>query len=266
MAEDPGKGWRPTRKLDRGNAADQILQELRNGILCGDFPRGAKLPTEKQLSEAYGVSGPTVREAVRALTSMGMVDVRHGSGAYVTAQPDQLLFAPLTSVIQLEEIGIGQALGVMGALLAYAAELAATHATQRDKTAMREALDKLDAAKEDEAVGRALFAFLDALAGASKNPLLAILARYLTSLQIGVAQAHSDETRPFRVTVRKLSKERRSVLDAIDTGDPEAARRAARGYHDRAIKVVASLPRADWVVPTTFIESFSAVVDYKRPG
>jgi GntR family transcriptional repressor for pyruvate dehydrogenase complex len=77
--------WQPTRQLTRGNAADQILEDLRGRILGGQLTRGTRLPTAKQLAEGYGVSGPTIREAIRGLTTAQLVEVRHGSGAYVTA-------------------------------------------------------------------------------------------------------------------------------------------------------------------------------------
>jgi len=78
-----------TKRSVRGNAAEHVHGDLRDAILSGQFAKGSRLPTEKQLAESYGVSGPTVREAIRGLTTARLIEVRHGSGAYVTADSDQ---------------------------------------------------------------------------------------------------------------------------------------------------------------------------------
>lgn len=238
--------WLPSKPLDRGNAAEQILQGLRAQILDGQFPRGAKLPSEKQLAEGYGVSGATIREAIRGLTTTGLVEVRHGSGAYVTADVDQLIDTPLRSMIQMERIGVSEVLGVLGALNAYAAELATVHATREDLDRMRQALDAIDKAQDAQAISAGLSAFIAEWARASGNPLLGVLCRFLGSLQIGLArELCSDSLANLQKTVRGLSKERQQLVDAIEARDAQAARTAARIYHECAIKVITALPRAD---------------------
>jgi GntR family transcriptional repressor for pyruvate dehydrogenase complex len=187
MSDATGPDWQPSKRLERGNAAEQILEDLRDRILSGQLPRGTKLPTEKQLAEGYGVSGATVREAVRGLVTAQLIEVRHGSGAYVTAQTDQLIAASLSSMIQIERIGVPQVLGVLGALISYAAELAAKHATAEDIEAMRQALRQIQDGDSAEGISGAVSAFVGEIGQASGNPLLAALCRFFTSLQIGAA-------------------------------------------------------------------------------
>src|SRR3982074_3700471 len=81
---------RQPAKIDRRRVADQILEDLRGQILSGALPHGTKLPAERELAVHYGVSGPTIREAMRVLTAMGLVDSRNGSGSTVNAQSDTL--------------------------------------------------------------------------------------------------------------------------------------------------------------------------------
>jgi len=61
----------------------ELAKKLRARIIEGEFPAGARLPSETELSETYGVSRVTVRTAVQLLESQGIVTVRHGSGTYV---------------------------------------------------------------------------------------------------------------------------------------------------------------------------------------
>ena len=152
--------WIPDlRTVDRGRIAEQILEDLRERILSGAVPRGARLPTERELAKAYGVSGATVREAIRALATMHMIEVRHGSGTYVTANAEQMIAQSLQSMIQLEKIGVQDILGVLAVLNVYVAELAATRATPEDVNALRSSLHELDRATQAEEVETALRRF-----------------------------------------------------------------------------------------------------------
>jgi len=245
MSEGSKAAWRPTRQLERGNAADRILADLRTQIVSGQLPRGTKLPTEKALAAGYSVSGATVREAVRGLATAGLIEVRHGSGAYVTADADQLIAVSLQSMLQMERIGVSQVLGVLGALNAYAAELAVANATAEDLQRLQVTLDAIESAETPDAVSTALSQFLDALARASGNPLLAALCRFLAGIQIGLArELMSGSPQDWRKTSRRLAKERKQLVDSIKARDPEAARDAARIYQRQSIKTIAALPNA----------------------
>ncbi|MDB5946701.1 MAG: bacterial regulatory s, gntR family protein [Ramlibacter sp.] len=246
MSTSSNDSWAPSRPLDRGNAAHRILQDLRLDILGGRFPRGGKLPTERELAAGYGVSGATVREAVRGLIASGLVEVRHGSGAYVTGDPAGLLDAPLRSMIQMERIGVPEVLGVLKALNMYAAELAATRAVAQETGRLRAALVALETARDADELSLRLIAFLSELTVISGNPLLAVLSGFLSGIQVDLAMQLSGGTfAAWRKTVRRLSKERERLVAAIEARDAPAARQAASDYHDRAIKVITALPSGD---------------------
>lgn len=64
-------------------AYQRVAEDLMTRIAAGEFPAGSRLPTEPQLMAHYGVSSTTARSAVRMLSTLGMVETRHGSGTYV---------------------------------------------------------------------------------------------------------------------------------------------------------------------------------------
>ncbi|MDT7642176.1 MAG: GntR family transcriptional regulator, transcriptional repressor for pyruvate dehydrogenase complex, partial [Pseudonocardiales bacterium] len=97
----------PSVKLYRGRVADQIVDDLRGQILSGALPDGVQLPSERELASHYDVSGPTVREAVRVLTAMGLLNTRNGSRTTVTARGDAMLAMSIASVVQFEKTGAG---------------------------------------------------------------------------------------------------------------------------------------------------------------
>ncbi len=238
MTQTPTSIWQPSRKPIR-NAADQVMVDLRNRILSGELAAGAKLPTEKELSAAYGVSGNTVREAIRGLATSLLVEVRHGSGAYVTAEVNTLMAETLRSVIKIESVGVSDVLATYGAVNAVAAELAASHATPEQIEHMQEALDSIPRAANASDISDSLLRFRSIMADASGNRLLASICRFLAGIQIGLAvQLMGSSFDSQRQRASQLTKERQSLLDAIRLGDPLAARRAARRYQERAVFVL----------------------------
>lgn len=219
------------------------MTDLRERILSRTLVRGAKLPGERDLARVYGVSGATVREAIRALTSMKMVEARHGSGTYVTADAEELVAHALKSMIQLERVPVHDVLGMLGVLNAYSAELAAARADTGDIEALRQALDQIDQGTQAPDVIEGLKRFLFALAAASHHPLLESVCKFLAQVQVDwAARVAGGSFRTWSETTARLSTYRRKVVDAIEQRDASLARACALDYHQRAVQVVEALP------------------------
>ena len=237
--------WKFSKPLHRGNASERMLVDLRERILSGVIPRGEKLPTERELAATYGVSSATVREAIRGLATAQLLEVRHGSGAYVTAKVDQLVGMPLRTIIAMEKISMPQVLAVYGAINSYAAEMAARQATPSMVAELQQAQDDIGRAKTLPAISEALTRFLDTLARCSDNALLVALCRFLAGMQIGLATELSGGSYKTRQqNSAKLADERQALIDAIKGKDPKGAREAAWRYQERAMAVLSALPRA----------------------
>lgn len=231
------------RPIERGRIADQILEDLRDQIARGLLPRGSRLPAERALAERYGVSGATIREAIRGLTAMGFVAVRHGSGAYVTAVRDHLVANSLGALIQLEEVSIADILGILSVLNLHAAALAAEHATRSDIAALDGAIDALAKARNVETLVAALRGFLGGLAAAAHNPLLAALCNFLAELQIELALELSGRSyERWRKTTAALQTERVAIVAALRKHDVRAAQSAVKAYQDGAMTLIKRLP------------------------
>lgn len=231
--------------VDRTRVSDQIFQRLKDEIVAGTLPRGAKLPAERELAERYQVSNPTVREAVRALDLLGFVDVKHGSGAFVSVDPAALIATSLAAAIQLTEIGVVQVLDVFGALNQHAAALAAGAATTGDHARLRSALAAIEAANTAEAAAEATRDFHGAVADASHNPLLAALCQFLSRVQIelGVELA-GGSFEVWRKVFTKLRPVRRRLVETIVNRDRIGASALAQEFHRSAVDAVTSLPKA----------------------
>src|ERR1700704_1913737 len=163
-------GSQSERKIGRGRIADRIVEDLRERILGGELANGSRLPAERELAEQYGVSGATVREAVRVLGAMGLVSVRHGSGSFVTAETNTMIAVAIAAVVKLEDVGVTDLLGILGALNRYAAQSAVRDATDAEIASLREAAEKLAVIDDVDRTIEALRTFLRRLPEISHNP------------------------------------------------------------------------------------------------
>jgi len=78
------------KKVQRVRVFDQAVEQLRDAILEGQYPPSSRLPTEQDLCDVMDVSRSTIREALRVLEAEGLINVRRGSGAYVTEKMSHL--------------------------------------------------------------------------------------------------------------------------------------------------------------------------------
>ena len=223
----------PLQSIEPRRLYRQIAEQLRALIASGEFALGSRLPPERDLAAQLGVSRPSVREALIALEVQGLVEVRMGSGIYVTAQ------APAGKLRDVESaLGPFEILRARQLIESELAALAARHKPQAALKRMRAAVKLME---EDIALGvmpiRGDRAFHVALAEGSEN---AALVRVITDLwderkkpvfeQLG---RHFENARSWRLAVA----EHRAVIRAVAAGDVAGARAAMRMHlgnsHDR---------------------------------
>lgn len=77
----------------RQSLSDRLSQRIRQLIQNGDYREGDRLPAIMEMARRFGVGHPTVREALKKLQTMGVIEIRHGSGVYVTRSHEVLLLA-----------------------------------------------------------------------------------------------------------------------------------------------------------------------------
>src|SRR3954470_12088201 len=85
----------------RSSAATEAIRAIQEMIVDGRLAPGQRLPAERELSEMLGISRPTLRETIRSLVSLNILESRHGSGTYVAALDPATLLEPLQFVMSL---------------------------------------------------------------------------------------------------------------------------------------------------------------------
>lgn len=226
---------RPRRR--KVKIVDEIIESLRQDIVTRRLPDGGRLPSEKELSDQFGVSQPTVREAIRALETMGLIEVLHGSGTFVRSQGDYALASALQTLLQLEDVGIMEVLAIRQVLGRHSIEQAAVRATEADLEAIAAACAYFDdvAGKQDaEAIVAHVLKFQTAVSAAAASPLLRSLEGFLLGLLQAVqASSLSGKGVQFwRTRALAFQPHRVAILAGLRSRDPVKARRAMDRYFD----------------------------------
>jgi GntR family transcriptional regulator, transcriptional repressor for pyruvate dehydrogenase complex len=81
------------RPVSKETLADRLARQIRSLIQRGEYRLGDRLPTIMEMARSFGVGHPTIREALKKLETMRVIEIRHGSGVYVTRSEDVLVLA-----------------------------------------------------------------------------------------------------------------------------------------------------------------------------
>jgi GntR family transcriptional repressor for pyruvate dehydrogenase complex len=213
--------------------ADRATLQLQSLIVGHAFRPGDRLPSERELGQRFGVSRTVVREALRALSTKGLVEVRDGVGAYVRAPSTDLvaeLLGICVSHMETGDVTSGHILEMRRILEIEMAELAAQRRDARDLGDL-EKLIGLAADQRSRAEWVKIdYEFHDAVAIASKNPLFPIVLRSISEVLMHV--------RLLGVRLpdyqSKALSHHRNIFEAIKAGSARMARVAMESHLQEA--------------------------------
>ncbi len=209
--------------------ADRVYRDLLDQIIQGNLKEGDKLATEQALSEQFGTSRPTVREALSRLRADGIVTSRQGAGTFVTRRPDPDLprFMPLDSLSDVRRV-----LEFRTFLESGAAALAAEMAEAQDLENIQAALARLNTAVASKTLGSEEdFAFHMAIAHASKNPFfISVIGSIQEHMRFGMQLMRSFTLARSEERLKRVQEEHTEVVRAILARDPRAAEQAMRHH------------------------------------
>lgn len=206
---------------------DVVVYGIKKMIIDGRLAAGDRLPIEKDLAVELGVSRSSLREGVRALSVMGVLETRQGAGTYVTSLDPSLLLAAMGFVVDLQNTKSAANLhSVRRILETEAAGLAARTITDLELETAQGWLDKSEAAMgagpiDHEAILECDIQFHRLIASCSGNPVLAALIEALASQTVRgrLWRAISDEGAQHAALA-----EHRAILKALRDREPDRAR------------------------------------------
>lgn len=210
----------------------RIVDQIERAIVSGDIPVGAQLASERDLMGQFGVSRPTVREALRVLQSMGLLESRPGTrgGPVVLAPSSENLLRSFRAMVGTDVLSVAELVEYRVVLEGSASRLAAIRHSEEQLGRMRAAVERM--AQEAEA-NSATFTdadleFHEAIWAASGNRVLRLSGEAVSGVLRGLMQRRID-SEPADGEAKIASAEiDRGLFAAIERRDAAAASLIAR--------------------------------------
>jgi GntR family transcriptional repressor for pyruvate dehydrogenase complex len=216
--------------LGRKPAAERVADRLLHLVRTGNLRAGDKLPHETELARALQVSRPVVREALRGLAMMGVVQTHQGDGCYVTDLTPARLLGPLSFAISLEDYTIQTLFQARFVVDVSLAGFAAAHATEVQLGRLDDLVATGFTLVGDPVAFRVMdVAFHDAVNDAASNPFLAKVGSALYQLAIDLRRIACE----MPGVLEQSARDHAAIAAAIGTRDAAAAEAAMRRHLSR---------------------------------
>lgn len=216
--------------LPRGESATpEITRHLLEYLLSGDISPGERLPSERRLAEMLAVGRGAVRETIKSLSLLGLLDVRRGDGTYLSGSSSELLPRVIEWGLLLGEHPVRDLMEARDHLEVDAAGLAAERRDPAAVLRIRACIEDMRAAVDLQTYVDADIAFHLAVTEASQNAVFANLLRSIQALLRDWARRALELDHEVEVALAMHLP----IVDAIGEGDAEAARAAMTAHNVR---------------------------------
>lgn len=211
--------------LERRSIAEQVAHRILGMIKSGNLKAGDRLPTEAQMGIAFGISRPPLREALKALTLMGVLTSRQGGRYTVTDLSPSRLVAPFNTMMTAVDYDVHTQFEARSAVDLELVGLCALRASPQEKQRILKLAIDGHAFEGDPVAFRLLdIEFHQALNDGGRNPLLSAMAQGLYDLGLDVRRIASE----VPGVIKKSVTQHTVVAKAVAAGDAKAAVAAYR--------------------------------------
>lgn len=221
--------------IDHESVVDVVVGKVETMIVDGILKDGIRLPSERDMAEAFGISRPKLREALQMLEDRGLVHVRHGDGTYIAELTGRAMSPAMLALYARHGEAFYDYLEYRREQEAFATRLAAQRATAADKERLAAIRDELEAAwvAQDSAMEiEGDFRLHSAVVDASHNTtLIHMMASVYDLTRRGIFYNH-DLLRSIDDSGRKLLDQHIEIIEAVLASDPARAEKAAVDHMD----------------------------------
>lgn len=215
------------KPLPRMQLADGAIRAIKDMIVRGELQPGQKLPPEREMAAQLGLSRNSLREAIRALVLMNILESKQGDGTYVTSLEPGLLIEPMSFLLSLDEAALRHLFELRKIFEPEVAALAAQRIEESEMEALEECVEAMrDCIDEPELFLQGDVEFHGLIAKAARNPLLNSVMASLGSLSLR-SRLQTAQDADVR---RNASADHKEILSAIRSRDPDAARQAMHAH------------------------------------
>lgn len=205
--------------------ASEVLKQLLDYLFSGEVQPGDRIPSERQLAETLGANRPAVREALRVLAFLGLLDVRQSSGTYFRDPDQDLLFTLFETSLMFGQRRLHDLVEARGELEVLVAGLAAERRSDEDVAVLKSLLDSMRIARGSDFVD-ADMAFHAKIAELAGNDVLQDLLRGVRTM---VRSWMGSNVRGSGST-KVMYNDHVPIFEAIANRDTAAARTAMAAH------------------------------------
>jgi len=226
------------RQVEKRRLTEEIVDRLVSLIASGELKQGDKLPPERTLMKQLGVGRSSLREAIGALSLMGVITVRPGSGTYLTLSPEKFLAKPLGWGIPMGRGRVQDLIEARRILEQAIVALATERASEAEIAEVKQHLSHMNANRRNlRKVINADMAFHASLAKASHNDVLQSLFLQIRNLLRSFTEKILLVPGAYDSVISGHGK----IFSAIEARDVEGARSALNRHLDLVRDILASV-------------------------
>lgn len=220
------------RPIKSTKVYEQVIEQIKNMIIDGTLKKGDRLPSERELVESLEVSRTSVREAIRALQIMGLIECRQGEGNFIRQNFENTLLEPISIMFMLQESNPEEVLEVRKIIEVETAALAVSRITAKQLNELKNIADSFKTCRNENINVKYDKEFHYKIAKASGNLLI-----------INILNAMSSLMDSFLIDARKkilinednllvLANQHERIYEAIRDGSEERASQEMKKHLD----------------------------------
>ncbi|HEX6980474.1 MAG TPA: FadR/GntR family transcriptional regulator [Alphaproteobacteria bacterium] len=217
--------------VDAGNGAERVFTFFRDKLLAGELKPGDRLLGEREMAALLDVSRPVLREALRALAMLGLIDIRHGRGTYVRQADASVLRHFFTYALAQQPDILEDVMQARIAIECQAIRLACERATEADLAVIQATLDDIMATLRDpQKGGEADYRFHSGIVRASRSNTLITMYDAIAELLMRSHVERRRTTTPIEGITEYLVEAHREVFLSLVRRDPDDAENRLRAH------------------------------------
>jgi GntR family transcriptional repressor for pyruvate dehydrogenase complex len=213
--------------IARQSLAEMVAKRILEMVTSRALRPGDQLPPERELAEMLDVSRPSVREAIRGLAILGVVNVRQGGGAFISQLDGDALLGPIRFFLSLEDLNLRELYDARSLIEGDVARRAAQNMSDDDIDALETMLDaQVETLSDPQAFRVADLRFHEAIWVGCGNAFLKRIGERLNSLGLEFRRRASENPSLLEQSL----KDHRKLFEALKARDPAAAAMAAEAH------------------------------------
>lgn len=217
---------------------EQVIAQIKSMIVNGTLKSGDKLPSERELVEHLQVSRPSIREALRALQTTGLIECKQGEGNYISQSFENTLFEPLSIMFMLQESNPEKIIEVRKVIEVETAAIAAEKITDEELESLHELIKALKNSTYENDNSKLDKKFHYQIAQASGNVIILNILNAISLLIDSFIEGTRKNILVDEKNKEVLVTQHTNIYEALKNHDSQKASEAMRKHLDFANKYI----------------------------